>query len=254
MPHLKNSISLKPGRSPVIFNTYNLLHKIYGPQDWWPASTPFEVVVGAILTQNTSWSNVEKAIKGLKNKNLLSPVKLQKAPLKAIAAAIKPCGYYNIKTKRLKSFTEFLGGKYKNRLENMKRVKLETLRAELLSINGIGPETCDSIMLYALNKPVFVVDAYTRRIVECLGLADKKDDYDSVGLIFTGSLPRDYKLFNEYHALIVRHAKEVCRKKPECARCVLRGMKRVIQEQAPRGDAQAIGPRSFTFRRENGSN
>ena len=226
MPHLKNSISLKPGRSPVILNTYNLLHKIYGSQGWWPASTPFEVVVGAILTQNTSWSNVEKAIKGLKNKNLLSPASLQKATLKTIAAAIRPCGYYNIKTKRLKSFTEFLGGKYKNRLESMKRVKLETLRAELLSINGIGPETCDSILLYALGKPVFVVDAYTRRIVECLGLADKACTYDDVQSLFMDSLPRRPKLFNEYHALIVRHAKEVCRKKPECARCVLRGLKK----------------------------
>ena len=221
MSRLKNSISLKPGLGPVILNTYNLLHKIYGPQGWWPASSPFEVVVGAILTQNTSWSNVEKAIEGLKNKSLLSPVKLQKAPLKAIAAAIRPCGYYNIKAKRLKNFVCFLFENYRGRIKNMRQESTALLRKELLSVNGIGPETCDSIMLYALNKPVFVVDAYTRRIAECLGLADKKDDYDIVQLIFTESLPQDYKLFNEYHALIVRHAKSVCKKKPECKICIL---------------------------------
>jgi endonuclease III related protein len=226
MPHLKNPISLRPGPSPIILNTYNLLYKIYGPQGWWPASTPFEVVVGAILTQNTSWSNVEKAIKGLKNKRLLTPVKLQKAPLKAIAGAIRPCGYYNIKAKRLKSFVCFLFGNYHGRIENMRQEGTALLRKELLSVNGIGPETCDSILLYALGKPVFVVDAYTRRIAECLSLSEKTHDYDIVQSVFTRSLPRDFRLFNEYHALIVRHAKSVCKKKPECKICVLHGLKK----------------------------
>jgi endonuclease III related protein len=226
MPHFKNSISSKPGLSPIILNTYNLLYKIYGPQGWWPASTPFEVAVGAILTQNTSWSNVEKAIKGLKNKKLLSPLKLQKAPIESIASAIKPCGYYNIKAKRLKNFLCFLFERYHGRIENMRHKRAALLRKELLSVNGIGPETCDSILLYALNKPVFVVDAYTRRIAECLKISEKTHDYDFVQSVFTRSLPHDSMLFNEYHALIVRHAKSVCKKKPECRICVLHGLKK----------------------------
>jgi endonuclease III related protein len=225
MSHPNTHTRLEKGTSPLVAKVYNLLYKAHGPQGWWPAPTPFEVAIGAILTQNTSWSNVEKAIKGLKKKKLLTPAKLQKATLKKIAAAIKPCGYYNIKAGRLKNFTHFLFQKYKGRIENMKLKNTALLRKELLSVNGIGPETCDSILLYALNKPFFVVDAYTRRIAECLSLAEKTHDYNFVQSVFADNLPKDFRLFNEYHALIVRHAKEVCRKKPACPRCILRKLK-----------------------------
>jgi len=226
MPHSKKRLSLKPNKKPIITTMYNILYKTYGPQGWWPASTPFEVVVGAILTQNTSWSNVEKAMLNLKIKKLLTPDHLRKASLKILAKAIRPCGYYNIKAGRLKNFIYFLFANYKGRIANMRPKAPGALRDELLAVNGIGPETCDSILLYALNKPVFVVDAYTRRIAECLNLAEKSHDYDSIQSMFADSLPRDASLFNEYHALIVCHAKNVCRKKPECGKCVLRKLKR----------------------------
>jgi len=226
MPHSKKRLSSKPGTKRLIANTYNLLYKTHGSQGWWPASTPFEVAIGAILTQNTSWSNVEKAILNLKKKKLLSSDCLHKASLKVLAKTIRPCGYYNIKAGTLKNFIRFLFANYKGKIENMRSKKTIILRNELLAINGIGPETCDSILLYALNKPVFVVDAYTRRIAECLDLADKRHDYDFIQSIFTDSLPGNASLFNEYHALIVCHAKKVCRKNPECGKCVLYKLKK----------------------------
>jgi endonuclease III related protein len=226
MSHHNTHTSFKKGTRPLVVKAYNLLYKTHGPQGWWPASAPFEVAIGAILTQNTSWSNVEKAIKGLKKKKLLTPAKLQKATLKKIAAAIKPCGYYNIKAGRLKNFTHFLFKNYKGRIENMKQKNTTQLREELLSVNGIGPETCDSILLYALNKSIFVVDAYTRRMAQCLNITEKTNDYNFLQSVFTLNLPKDYRLFNEYHALIVRHAKDVCKNRPQCEKCVLRRLKR----------------------------
>ena len=228
MQHSKKRLSSRPGTKRLIANTYNLLYKTHGPQGWWPASTPFEVAIGAILTQNTSWSNVEKAILNLKKKKLLSSDRLHKTSLRSVAKAIRPCGYYNIKAGTLKNFIRFLFANYKGKIENMRSKTLTILRDELLAINGIGPETCDSILLYALNKPVFVVDAYTRRITECLSLTEKSHDYDFIQSIFTDSLPGDASLFNEYHALIVCHAKKVCKKKSECDKCVLRKLKRSL--------------------------
>ncbi len=213
-------------KKSTILYTYSLLYKAYGSQYWWPARSPFEVAVGAILTQNTNWSNVEKAIVNLKKKKLLTSGMLFKTNTRPIAEAIRPSGYYNIKAQRLKCFVDFLHEKYKGNISLMKPSRRDMLREELLDVNGIGPETADSILLYALKKPVFVVDAYTRRITECLGLTVRGDDYSDIQAVFMKNLPESVEIFNEYHALIVRHAKDVCRKKPACARCILRKLKR----------------------------
>lgn len=200
---------------------YNILYKIYGPQDWWPAESPFEVIVGAILTQNTSWKNVKKAITNLKRKKMLSPKALYNINKKELAALIKPCGYYNIKAKRLKSFIDYLFKNYNGSLNRFFSNSTANIRKRLLSINGIGPETADSILLYAANRPVFVVDAYTKRILQRQGLIKETAAYEYVQKIFENNLPKNTRLFNEYHALLVQHGKEVCKKKPLCHSCAI---------------------------------
>ena len=212
-----------------LLEVFSILYKIYGPQSWWPADSNFEVVVGAILTQNTNWSNVEKAIVNLKRENLLRPLALRNISTKKLAALIRPSGYYNVKTKRLKNFLDFLFTRYGGKLAKMKPNALLTLRREILDIKGIGPETADSILLYALEKPIFVIDAYTRRIALCLGLICKESRYDDMQAIFMQNLPHNARLFNEYHALIVAHSKSACRIKPDCLRCVLHNEKRGIR-------------------------
>lgn len=201
---------------------FEALYGYYGPRNWWPAETPFEVCVGAILTQNTNWTNVEKAIANLKQGDLLSVTSLHGAPLAEIAKAIRPSGYYNIKARRLKSFVEWLHERYGGRLESMFATGLQQLREELLGVHGIGRETCDSILLYAGNQPTFVVDAYTGRLFSRLGLISGDSSYEGIRRIFMESLPEDVQLFNEYHALIVHHSKVYCRKKPFCSGCLLR--------------------------------
>ncbi len=203
-----------------LLKMYSLLYKVYGPQYWWPASSGFEVVIGAILTQNTNWSNVEKAITNLKREKLLSPQTLHKLNLKRLAALIRPSGYYNIKAKRLKNFLDFLFINYNGKLHRMKSGSLKVLRKEILGVNGIGPETADSILLYALDKPVFVIDAYTRRIAECLGVTRSGSKYDDLQAVFMENLPNDVRLFNEYHALLVIHSKTVCKARPDCGKCI----------------------------------
>jgi endonuclease-3 related protein len=198
---------------------YKVLYNVYGPQRWWPARTPLEVIVGAILTQNTAWSNVEKAIKNLKKENSLRCGKLKRMRASRLAGLIRPAGYYNVQAKRLKNFISFLYSDYGGSIGRLAAEDDVRLRAALLGVNGIGPETCDSIMLYALGKPVFVVDAYTKRVFSRHGLVKKDDTYHDVQRRFTGNLPRDPKLYNEYHALIVRLAKEHCRVKPLCSSC-----------------------------------
>lgn len=200
---------------------YKALYKAYGPQKWWPAKTRFEVIVGAILTQNTAWSNVEKAINNLKKAGLLKPEKIKDTPSSRLAKAIRSAGYYNVKTKRLKNFVSFLYSKYSGSLNKLSSEKTDKLRKALLSINGIGPETCDSIMLYALNKNIFVVDAYTKRIFSRHSFFKASSDYHAVQKYFMGNLPKGEKLYNEYHALIVRLAKEFCKTKPHCKDCPL---------------------------------
>ncbi|MCX5686535.1 MAG: endonuclease [Candidatus Omnitrophica bacterium] len=180
------------------------------------------MIVGAILTQNTAWSNVEKAVISLKKANALSsPSKMKRAGVKRLSRLIKPAGFYNLKAKRLANFLSFLSARYGSSLGKLSRLKTDRLREELLGINGIGPETCDSILLYAFHRPVFVVDAYTKRIFSRLRLISGGADYDEIQAFFMRSLPQDHRLFNEYHALIVRHAKERCKVKPICAGCPL---------------------------------
>ncbi len=219
---------LKQGKKLTsrLLEVFSILYKMYGPQHWWPADSFFEVVVGAILTQNTNWSNVEKAILNLKREDLLHPLKLHNISANKLAALIRPSGYYNIKAKRLKNFLDFLFFKYNGKLFRMKCTPLSTLREEILSVNGIGPETADSILLYALDKPIFVIDAYTRRITKCLGLTRGKSKYDDLQALFMQNLPHDTSLFNEYHALIVAHSKGVCRISPDCEKCVFHNDKK----------------------------
>ena len=211
---------------PTLIGIYKKLYKFYGPQGWWPAESRFEIIVGAILTQNTAWSNVEKAIKNLKAEGYLSsPSKLHSLSGKRLARLIRPAGYYNVKASRLKNFATFLMKKYNGSLGRMSKEPTDRLRHELLGVNGIGPETCDSILLYAFRRPYFVVDAYTKRVFSAHGLFRNDPAYEVVQAIFMKNLPSDSKMFNEYHALIVRLGKDYCKEKPGCERCPLKGIK-----------------------------
>lgn len=200
---------------------YHLLFQRFGPQHWWPGETPFEVVVGAILTQNTAWTNVAQAIHNLKNAGCLEPESLYSLDTSQLSELVRPSGYYNIKGQRLKAFIDHLFQHYGGKLEKMFDQEMDMLREELLGIKGIGPETADSIMLYAANKPVFVVDAYTKRIFSRHGFFPGTWAYDKVQSFFMDFLPRNADIYNEYHALIVRLAKEHCRKRPICNKCPL---------------------------------
>lgn len=209
----------------ILMKIYDKLYKFYGPQGWWPGNTRFEIVVGAILTQNTAWTNVEKAIRNLKDAKAIShPAKIREMAGEELAALIRPSGYYNIKSVRLKNFVNFLSAGYGADLDRVCRQETHTLRQEMLAVNGIGPETCDSILLYAFKRSVFVVDAYTKRVFSRHGFFVEKAGYDEVQKIFMDNLPRDRRLYNEYHALVVRLGKEMCRTKPDCKRCPLRGI------------------------------
>lgn len=206
-------------RNIIIRKIYDRLFKSFGPMDWWPADTAFEVMVGAILTQNTAWTNVEKAIRNLKKEKMLNPLRLHNASLKKLTRLIRPAGYFNVKAKRLKSFLSFLLKEYGGNLRAMRKERTDSLREKLLRVHGIGQETCDSILLYALNKPVFVVDAYTRRIFSRYGIVEDYISYEQLQSIFTRSLPKSAGIYNEYHALIVKLGKEVCLKRPKCNLC-----------------------------------
>lgn len=211
-----------PSNKDFITRAFHVLYDAFGPQNWWPADTPFEVIVGAILTQNTNWKNVERAIENLKEKKLLDPSALVKISEEELARLIRPAGYYNIKTKRLKEFLKVFCKRWDGSIEKMKTLPLGQLRKALLEIRGIGPETADSILLYALGREVFVVDAYTKRILQRHGVIDGKEDYESIRKLFESVLPRDVSLYNEYHALIVRVGKTFCKSKnPFCNKCPL---------------------------------
>jgi endonuclease-3 related protein len=200
---------------------YKMLYDAFGPQHWWPGETPFEIMAGAILTQNTSWANVEKAIANLKSAGYLTPDALHRINIAQLAELIRPAGYFNIKAKRLKSFVDWLFDNYGGELANLQNISTDRLREELLSVKGIGRETADSILLYALEKPVFVVDAYTARITLRHRLIEPGADYEQLRQLFESNLPEDVKLFNEYHALLVRTGKEFCRPKARCSGCPL---------------------------------
>jgi endonuclease-3 related protein len=206
----------------ALLKIYNLLFRRYGSQHWWPGDSPFEVMVGAILTQSAAWQNVEKAIVNLKTAGVMSPAALRQIPTPELAQLIHPTGYYNAKAVKLQALVRWLRASCGDNLNTLFAMKTDLLRRQLLDVHGIGPETADSILLYAGNKPVFVIDAYTRRIFDRLGLKPEKDNYDDWQIFFTGNLPQNTKLFNEYHALLVRHGKEACRKQPICDNCCLR--------------------------------
>ena len=207
------------GRGNHFLDIYNSLLKHFGPQHWWPGETPFEVIIGAILTQNTSWDNVEKAIASLKASGKFTPEGLFKLQTDKLALLIKSSGYFNIKAKRLKNFLSFLFNDYEGNIDRMLKEDGHILRHKLLNVNGIGPETADSILLYAAEYPIFVVDAYTNRIFSRHGYIPADATYHQIQELFVGNLPKDTQLYNEYHALIVRVGKELCRKTPRCNSC-----------------------------------
>ena len=207
-----------------LLHIYKKLYTSFGPQHWWPGDTPFEVAVGAILTQNTNWGNVEKAIENLKKNRLLRPSALHELSHNRLAELIRPAGYFNIKAKRLKNFIDLLMREYQGSMNRMKKEDFSSVRKKLLSVNGIGPETADSIILYALEKPVFVIDAYTKRVLSRHNILDHDVSYEAFQEFFHATLKENVGLFNEYHALVVKLAKEYCRTKPVCTGCPLEGM------------------------------
>ncbi len=211
----------------LLLDIYRRMEEALGHQNWWPAETPFEVCVGAILTQNTNWSNVERAIKNLKQAGLLSPEGIAAAEDERLFELIKPAGFYKQKAKRLKAFSKWLleqGG-----LDALKDTPTETLREMLLSIKGVGHETADSILLYALDRPVFVVDAYTYRIFLRHNLIYEEITYNELQELFMRNLPEDVELFKEYHALLVEVGKRFCKKKkPLCGGCPLEGINSLL--------------------------
>jgi endonuclease-3 related protein len=206
----------------TLLKIYDLLFQRYGPQHWWPGDSPFEVMAGAILTQSAAWQNVEKAIINLKAAGVLSPSALREIPTLELAQLIHPVGYYHTKAFKLQALVRWLRASCGDNLDRLFALETADLRQQLLAVHGIGPETADSILLYAGNKPVFVIDAYTRRIFSRLGLKPEHDTYDDWQIYFSGTPPQNTQLFNEYHALLVRLGKEACRKKPVCDNCCLR--------------------------------
>lgn len=207
---------------PPLDEYFNSLFTALGPQHWWPGKTQFEVIVGAILTQNTAWTNVERAIANLRSAGLLSPAAIRKVPLRRLERLIRSSGYFRQKARKLKAFCEFLRAEYGGSLERMFEAPTIVLREKLLGVFGIGPETADSILLYAGDHAVFVVDAYTKRILLRHGWADEKTKYDEVRWMFERQFPGNAERFNEFHALIVNTGKNFCRtKEPLCERCPL---------------------------------
>lgn len=206
---------------------YRRLHRHYGDLRWWPGDTPLEVSVGAILTQNTAWTNVEKAIKELKAARSLSVQALHRMSHKRLGQLIRAAGYFNVKARRLKNFISFLQGRYAGSLNNMFRQPTPRLREELLSVNGVGPETADSILLYAGEKPIFVIDAYTKRVLSRHGIMPYDKDYEEFQRLFMKQLPRSAAFYNQYHAMFVNIGKDFCRKRPLCDSCPLNGWRNV---------------------------
>lgn len=200
---------------------FDRLFAAYGPQHWWPAETPFEVVVGAILVQNTAWSNVEKAIENLREAGLLFPAALHGAAAEEIEEFIRPAGYYRVKARRLKNWLDFLFEAYGGDFEALLAAEPYSLREQLLGVNGIGAETADSIVLYAARGPIFVVDSYTQRVLKRHGWIEPEADYATTQSWFHDYLQAHEQLYNEFHALFVQVGKEHCRAKPRCEGCPL---------------------------------
>jgi endonuclease III related protein len=210
--------------SETLDSIYKLMFKRFGPQHWWPGDGRYEIMVGAILTQNTNWTNVTKAIDNLKRAKALSPAAIHATDVDALAELIRPAGYYNVKAKRLKNFNEWLMGRCDGDLKHLDRIEFEVLREELLTVSGVGRETADSMLLYALDRTTFVVDAYTARIFFRHFVIDADADYELIKEICEQSLPADRQFFNEYHALLVRTGKDFCKPKALCKGCPLEGL------------------------------
>jgi len=204
-----------------LLSIYEMLLESYGSQGWWPAKTRFEVIVGAILTQNTNWKNVEAVISDLEERDLIDPKALDGIEVSELAQLIRKTGYFNQKAKKIKAFLDYFR-KYSFDLHIMMRADKDALRAELLDVWGIGPETADAILLYALDKPVFVVDAYTRRAFSRMGLVDSNISYEGLRAFFEQHLPPDPEFFKEFHALIDELAKRECKPKPRCRDCPIK--------------------------------
>jgi endonuclease III related protein len=210
------------GKLPEI---YQRLFHAFGPQHCWPGDSPFEIAVGAILTQNTNWSNVEKAIRNLKKQDALAVKTIHDMPVQKLAELIKPAGYFNVKANRLKNFIYFLMNIYNGSMKRIGDGDMQVIRKKLLEVNGIGPETADSILLYALGKPVFVIDAYTKRVLSRHGIMGGEKSYDEFQELFHSAMERDVKRYNQYHALFVKVGKTYCkRKKPLCEECPLNNL------------------------------
>ena len=204
-----------------LLGVFERLLSAFGERHWWPGDSPLEIMVGAILTQNTSWRNVERAIGNLKAAGLLDMGALDRIGEERLAEVIRPAGFYRVKSRRLKAFISEFQRAYGGVIEHTGGVPTEKLRDHLLSVKGVGPETADSILLYALNRPVFVVDAYTRRFLRNHGLYEGPPGYHEVQRFFMDNLPEDTSLFNEFHALIVRLCQGLCKKRPLCDACPL---------------------------------
>lgn len=206
---------------------YQLLFEHFGPQNWWPGESPFEIVVGAVLTQNTNWSNVSKAIDNLRDAGLLNYSELKKLSVDEIASYIRPSGYYNLKAKRLRNLFDMLEEQYDGELDLFLGDQHDRCRDNLLAVKGVGPETADAILLYACNHPAFVIDTYTHRVFSRHDLVDEETDYETMQDLFLSMLPEDVQLYNEYHALIVKTATTYCKKNnPLCEKCPLQGVNR----------------------------
>ena len=207
-----------------LLTIYHRLLEAFGPQHWWPGQTTFEIILGAILTQNTSWANVEKAIANVRAADRLEPNALHELDTETLETLIRPAGYFRVKAKRLRNFLQWLFDEYGGDVTALENVETSRLREELLGVSGIGPETADSILLYALERPVFVVDTYTARVMVRHGLIEPEIDYQQLQDLFESHLEPDVALFNEYHALLVRVGKEFCKPKPKCPTCPLEAL------------------------------
>jgi endonuclease-3 related protein len=202
-----------------IRDLFDRLYLAYGPQDWWPADDPLEVIVGAILTQRTAWRNAEQALQALAEFDLLSAEAIDAAPVERMAKAIRAAGFYNAKARKLKAFAAFLIEQHGGDLNELFALPTEELREQLLGLFGIGEETADAILVYAANRPSFVIDAYARRLLRRLGWIDGDEPYRELRGLFLDALPSDVDLLGEFHALIVRHGKAHCRPDPVCEGC-----------------------------------
>jgi len=204
-----------------LMDMYTAMRDAFGHRNWWPGETPFEVCVGAVLTQNTAWKNVAKAIRNLTDRGVLDPFALYHMPLNDLAELVRPSGYYNIKARRLRNLVALLVEKYDGDLDALFALPVEALREELLSVRGVGKETADSIILYAAQKPIFVVDTYTKRVLQRHGIVDEDADYDAMQELFHLHLPQDVALYNDFHAQFVAVGHHYCKKKPLCRQCPL---------------------------------